>query len=222
MARRWEVFSQETMDALEAKLRKRVQFVISIGKACQADGHRTRRHGVNGIMVQPPPMQISCCALIATLLFCSTLSFSQSEKEAAVFEIGPAASRSFTDSQSAFGPTVAVEVTPIENRLEIEVGVTPLFSRHSTEWSVDLLFKKPWTVSSKMEFMLGVGPEWIHTNARGIKMNSGGAEVAPDFMFWSATRHRIGWYLEPSYEYKFGPGHEHSLGIAGGLLIAIP
>ena len=167
-------------------------------------------------------MQISRGALITTLLFCSTFSFSQSEKEAAVLEIGPAASRSLTDGQSAFGPTVAVEVTPIENKLEIEAGVTPLFSRHSTEWSVDLLFKKPWTVSPRMEFMLGVGPEWIHTNTRGIKMDSVGAEVAPDFMFWSSRRHRIGWYLEPSYEYKFGPGHEQSLGIAGGLLVAIP
>jgi hypothetical protein len=72
-----------------------------------------------------------------------------------------------------------------------------------------------------MEFMLGVGPEWIHTNAYGIKMNSVAAELAPDFMFWSSKRHKFGWYLEPSYEYKFGRRHEHSLGINGGLLISI-
>ena len=59
----------------------------------------------------------------------------------------------------------------------------------------DLLFKKPWTLSPKMEFMLGIGPEWIHTNAYGRKIN---------------------------YDYKFGPGHEHSLGISGEILIAIP
>jgi len=163
-------------------------------------------------------------ALITALLLGSPVCFSQSsEKEsAAVIEIGPAASRSLTNGQSAFGPTVAVEITPIENWLELEAGVTPLFRSHSTEWSVDLLFKKPWTVSDRMEFMLGVGPEWIHTNANGIKTNSVGAEIAPDFMFWSSRRHRFGWYLEPSYEYKFGPGHEQSLGINGGLLIAIP
>ena len=66
--------------------------------------------------------------------------------------------------------------------------------------------------------MLGIGPEWIRTNAYGIKTNSVGVEVAPDLMFWSSRKHRFGWYLEPSYEYKFGPGHEHSLGISGGLL----
>ena len=160
-------------------------------------------------------------ALIVILVVCP-FGVAQSEKEAAVLEIGPAVSRSLTEGQSAFGPTVAVEVTPIENWLELEAGVTPLFRRHSTEWSVDLLFKKPWTLSDKNEFMIGVGPEWIHTNAFGVKQDSVAAEVAPDFMFWFSRKHRFGWYLEPSYEYKFGPGHEHSLGINGGLLIAIP
>lgn len=162
--------------------------------------------------------------LIAFAFTCTGHSFTQElEKEpAAVIELGAAASRSLTESQSSFGPTVAVEVTPVENWLEIEAGVTPLFRRHSTEWSIDLLFKKPWTLSDKVEFMFGIGPEWIHTNAYDIKMNSVGAEAAPDFMFWSSKKHRFGWYLEPAYEYKFGPGHEHSLGISGGLLISIP
>jgi hypothetical protein len=161
--------------------------------------------------------------LIASLFLCAgnTLAQSAEKESAAVLELGGAGARSLTEGQSSFGPTVAVEVTPIENRLELEAGVTPLFRRHSTEWSIDLLFKKPWTLSDRFEFMLGVGPEWIHTNAYGRKMNSVGAEVAPDFMFWTSKKHRFGWYLEPSYDYKFGPGHEHSLGISGGILIAI-
>jgi len=138
-----------------------------------------------------------------------------------VLEIGGAASRSLTESQSSFGPTLAVEVTPIEKWLELEVGVTPLFRRHSTEWSVDLLFKKPWTLSDTKEVMIGIGPEWIHSNSYGAKMNSVGGEIVPDFMFWSSKKHRFGWYLEPSYEYKFGPHREHSLAITGGLLIGI-
>jgi hypothetical protein len=163
--------------------------------------------------------------LLITFAFtCSGRSFTQGieEEPAAVLELGGAAGRSLTEGQSSFGPTVAVEVTPIEDRLELEAGVTSLFRRHSTEWSIDFLFKKPWTLSDRVEFMLGIGPEWIHTNAFGTKMNSVGAEAAPDFMFWSSKKHRFGWYLEPSYEYKFGSGHEHSLGISGGLLIAIP
>ena len=157
-------------------------------------------------------------------LFLSGNSFAQAgDKEpAAVVELGAAAERNLTEAQSSFGPTAAVEFTPIENWLELEAGVTPLLRRHSTEWTTDLLFKKPWTLSDKSEFMLGVGPEWIYTNAFGIKQDSVGVEVAPDFMFWSSRKHSFGWYLEPSYDYKFGPGHEHSLGITGGLLIGIP
>jgi hypothetical protein len=171
--------------------------------------------------------RVRTCALVFLISFlscCCDPSFAQSaEKEPqAVLEIGGAASRSLTESQSSFGPTLAVEVTPIEKWLELEVGVTPLFRPHSTEWSVDLLFKKPWTLSDTKEVMIGIGPEWIHSNAYGIKMNSVAGEIVPDFMFWSSKKHRFGWYLEPSYEYKFGPGHEHSIGLSGGLLIGIP
>jgi len=52
--------------------------------------------------------------------------------------------------------------------------------------------------------------------------NSVGGEVALDFMFWPSRKRRFGWYLEPSYDYDFGRGHEQSVGVTGGLLIAIP
>jgi hypothetical protein len=144
------------------------------------------------------------------------------EEPASVVELGGAASWNLKDAGSSFGPDVAVEVTPIENWLELEAGVTPLFKRHSTEWGTDLLFKKPWTLSEKVEFMFGAGPEWIHTREYGITTNSLGGEVVLDFMFWPSAKHRFGWYLEPAYEYDFGRGHERSIGISGGLLIAIP
>ena len=162
--------------------------------------------------------------LVACLLLCSGNAFAQSlEKEpAAILELGGAAGRSLTGGGFSFGPTVAVEVTPIEKWLELEGGVTALFGDHSTEWDTDLLFKKPWTLSRKVEFMFGVGPEWIHTSRYGAVTNSVGGEVALDFMIWPSGRHRFGWYLEPSYDYDFGRGHEQSVGITGGLLIAIP
>jgi hypothetical protein len=168
--------------------------------------------------------------LIASLLFCARFlcagnAFAQladADKEAAVVEIGAAANWSVKDGSSSFGPNFAVEVTPIEHWLELEAGVTPLFTSHSTEWDVDLLFKKPWTISKKVEFMAGVGPEWIHTSDGGVKTNSVAGEAALDFMFWPVAKHRFGWYLEPAYDYSFGRGHEQSAGISGGLLIAIP
>jgi len=132
-------------------------------------------------------MERVSATLLAGLLLCCTSAFAQSPdnvpKEVAVVELGGAAERSLTEGNSSFGPTVAVEFTPIENWLELEAGVTPLFRRHSTEWSTDLLFKKPWTLSPKIEFMLGVGPEWIHTNAYGKKMNSAGIESRQTLCF---------------------------------------
>lgn len=162
--------------------------------------------------------------LLMYLFLCAGKTFAQNDDKdpAAVIELGAAANRTVTEGQSSFGPSLSVETTPIEHWLELEAGVTPTFRRHSTEWSIDLLFKKPWTLSNKVEFMLGAGPEWIHTNADGTKMDSVAAEFAPELMFWPYKKRRFGWYLEPSYEYKFGSGHEHSLGITGGLLIAIP
>ena len=89
--------------------------------------------------------------LISILFLFARSAFAQSaEKEpVAVVELGGAGDWSVTGGGSSFGPTVAVEVTPIEKWLELEAGVTPLFARHSTEWDVDLLFKKPWTLSKK-------------------------------------------------------------------------
>jgi hypothetical protein len=173
-----------------------------------------------------PVLNITGRVLIACLCVSFGNAFAQSsdDKEpAAVVEVGGSASQSVTGDGTSFGPTVAVEVTPIENRLELEAGVTSLFKRHSTEWDVDLLFKKPWTLSKKAEFMVGIGPEWIHARSYGITTNSIVGEAVADFMYWPASgKHRFGWYVEPSYEYSFGRGHEQSLGVNGGLLIVIP
>ena len=162
--------------------------------------------------------------LLASLFLCSGSTFAQpaNDEPAAVVELGGAASWNVKDGGSSFGPDIAVEVTPIENWLELEAGTTALFTRHSTEWDTDLLFKKPWTLSEKVEFMFGPGPEWIHTREYGVTTNSLGGEVVLDFMFWPSAKHKFGWYLEPGFDYSFGQGHERSIGISGGLLIAIP
>lgn len=162
--------------------------------------------------------------LSAAIILCSGTVFSQTaEKEpVAIVELGGVPTWTLHGGGWSFGPTAAVETTPIEKWLEIEAGVTPLFSSHSTEWDTDLLFKKPWTLSRKVEFMAGVGPEWIHTNESGAPRNSLAGEAALDFMFWPSKRRRFGWYLEPAYDYSFGRGHEQSIGMSAGLLIAIP
>ena len=161
---------------------------------------------------------------MAALLLFSGLGLGQTQEEepSAVLELGGAAERSLKGSGSSFGPTIAVEITPIEDWLELEGGVTSSFGHGNREWDTDLLFKKPWTLSDRVEFMFGIGPEWMNTTGHGLTNNSVSGEVVLDFMVWPSAKHRFGWYLEPSYSYDFGRGHEQSLGMSAGLLIAIP
>jgi hypothetical protein len=169
-------------------------------------------------------LSVTNLLLSVSIILGSEMAFAQSvdRDPVAIVELGGAADWSLKNGGSSFGVDAAVEVTPIENWLELEAGVTPLFSRHhSTEWNTDLLFKKPWTLSNKAELMVGIGPEWVHTREPGMRANSIAGEAVLDFMFWPGGRHRLGWFLEPGYDYNFTRGHERSFGISGGLLIAI-
>jgi hypothetical protein len=168
-------------------------------------------------------MRAASTALIAALLFAGR-AFGQAEQKepAAIVEIGGAGEWALTHGTPSYGPNFAVEVTPIKEWLEIEAGVTPFFSRGQTEWDTDLLFKKPFTLTKTLEFMPGIGPEWAHTVSGGNRTNSIGAEAALDFMYWPWPKRRFGWYLEPSYGYSFAGGHEQSMSVSAGLLIAIP
>jgi hypothetical protein len=163
-------------------------------------------------------------ALTTGVAFSFGSAFAQSDEKdpVAIVELGAATSWNVKGGAATFAPDFAVETTPIEDWLEIEAGTTPFFTRNATEWDTDLLFKKPWTLSKKVEFMFGVGPEWVHIRQNGAATNSVAAEAAGDFMFWPAKKHRFGWYFEPAYDYGFGSRHEQSIGMSAGLLIAIP
>ena len=149
-------------------------------------------------------------------------SSEEEQEPAAVIEIGGVPDRSLTDREWSLGPTVAVEFTPVKNWIEIETGITRLSAPHTTEWSADFLIKKPWDLTKTIEFMFGIGPEWVNTRKNGLSINSFSGETVLDFMFWTSARHKIGWYFEPSYDYSFVAGHEGSIGASIGLLIGIP
>ena len=143
------------------------------------------------------------------------------EDEIAIVEIGASTNWTFRGGAATFAPNLAVECTPIEHWLELEAGVSPFFTRNSTEWDTDFLFKKPWTISKKAEFMAGVGPQWAHLRQNGKVSDTFSGEVAGDFMFWPSGTHRFGWYLEPAYDYSFAGGHPQAIGMSAGLLIGI-
>jgi hypothetical protein len=139
----------------------------------------------------------------------------------AILELGASTNWNFKEGAATFAPNLAAECTPIENWHELEAGVSPFYTHKSSEWDTDFLFKKPWTISSKAEFMLGVEPQWAHIKQSGKSADTFSAELAGDFMFWPTGRHRFGWYLEPAFDYSFAGGHPQSIGLSAGLLIGI-
>jgi hypothetical protein len=146
----------------------------------------------------------------------------QDKDPIAILEVGAATSWNFSGGAATFAPNLAAEATPIDNWLELEIGVSPFYMRTSAEWDTDLLVKKPWTISRKSEFMLGVGPEWVHLKQKGKVSNSIAGEVAADLMCWPSGKHHFGWFLEPVYDYSFARVHQQSIGMSAGLLIGIP
>jgi hypothetical protein len=139
------------------------------------------------------------------------------EDHAIVYELGWAGEYSAAEGFHAKGATFAFEVTPVKDRLELECGVTAIRATGTTETSVDLLFKKPWSLSRRVEFMAGVGPEVIH--ASGVEAGTfWGVSGVADFMFW--PKPNVGWYLEPGYEAVFRAGAtRQGFAVAAGLII---
>ena len=140
----------------------------------------------------------------------------------AIVELGAATSWNLSGGPATFAPSLAAEVTPIENWLELEAGVSPFYARKSTEWDTDLLFKKPWIISRKAEFMLGVGPEWVHLRQNGKVTNSISGEIAGDFMFWPTGKHRFGWFLEPASDYSFAGGGMETCALSPAISRDVP
>jgi hypothetical protein len=118
------------------------------------------------------------------------------EDHALVFEAGLAGERSIPEGVSNFGTTLAVEVTPIEEWLELEFGVTALVTSGHPELSSDLVFKKPFPLSPTSEFMIGLGPFVARTVSGPGTGTAHGVEVVLDLMFW--RNRNTGWYLEPA------------------------
>src|ERR1700759_4252241 len=146
-----------------------------------------------GLGISMRQLAFTVCGACLLLFCCSPVEGQKEEEPKAILELGAATSWNLSGGAATFAPNLAAEITPIENWLELEAGVSPFYTRNSTEWDTDLLFKKPWTISRKAEFMLGVGPEWVHLKQNGTVSNSISGEVAGDFMFRPTGKHRFGW-----------------------------
>lgn len=167
-----------------------------------------------------------CLVLVSGLLclspavrgFCEEIPGSpgHAREHAAVLEIGGAAEWEH-GGEAHYGFSMAIETTPIENLLELEFGVSAIHAEDGTELSIDILFKKPFSLSPQVEFMIGLGPALVHVPGGEQGGTFAGAEMVLDFMFWPG-RH-LGWYVEPGYDLLFDEGTQHGLGVTAGLLV---
>jgi hypothetical protein len=134
-------------------------------------------------------------------------------------EIGAAGEWSLDGERPNFGGTIAGEVEPIENWMELEFGYTTLTTAGHTELSSDLLFKKPFHFSPTAEFMVGLGPSLSQTINGLERGDSWSVEFALDWMFWPTKD--LGWFIEPTWSVDPRNGQQ-SAAVSIGILIGFP
>ena len=176
----------------------------------------TAHHNTHLLRMQTAALMLGCLFLLAAR---PAAAQTEDIDHRAVLEIGGAGERSFSDHRSNGGATIAVEATPIEGLLELESGVSVLGTSVDRRASVDFLVKKPYRISPRIEFMIGVGPEWSWPTTGAVRGSSIAAEGVLDFMFWPTSR--VGWYAEPSVGGSRGANGERSVGADLGLIIGL-
>lgn len=158
---------------------------------------------------------VAWCAA-APLLLCATVRAEEKEPPW-VFEIGGAAGWGLEHGDFSAGPDIGLEYTVIERWLEVEVSTTPAFSKGQVEFDTDLVLKKPFELTDRLEFLAGGGPLWIHNPER----DSVAAEAATEFVYEAWPERHAGIFTQQLYSYDLGKGHEQSLGFTVGLHIGI-
>ena len=109
-----------------------------------------------------------------------------------------AAAETETPTAGRFGAAAFLELEAIDGWLELELGAQILATAPGREASLDLLLKKPFRVTPRLEVMTGLGPTVTQASGAGETRTAWGIEAAVDFMYWPAGR--VGFWAEPAYE----------------------
>lgn len=137
-------------------------------------------------------------------------------KHTLILGVGGAAEVELGDGSLHAGANAFVEYEAIEDWLELELGVSVLAAEGGREVPVDLLFKKPFQLTSRLELMIGLGPQVVFVSGTDKNGTFLGGEVVFDFMYWP-LRH-VGLWVEPTYGFLVRGRVSHSLSTTGGVI----
>src|SRR5262245_60640900 len=147
-------------------------------------------------------MRGMACVALAVALLLPVGKASAAEKEPlAVVALGVEGEQNLGERTFSRGPSAAIEFSVIKEWLEIEIGGSRLYRRGRSERESEIVFRKQFDLTPTAEFMVGLGPMWTSAKGEGTKA---GTTFMLDFMFWSSTEKKYGWFIEPSYSVSKG------------------
>jgi hypothetical protein len=163
---------------------------------------------------------LALCTLLEVVPAIAATDEGTEQHRLVILELGASGEREISDHTLHIGPAVGLEIEPIENWLEIELGASTNSSHGARNWEIEMPFKKPFRLSGTIEVMPGLGPTWTHTTQSGAQSSTWGAVAVIDLFVWRTKR--LGWFLEPSYGIALNNGNKKSVGLTGGIFFAVP
>ena len=91
---------------------------------------------------------LALCALLDTAPAIAARDEGTEQDPLVILELGASGEREISEHTSHIGPAVGLEIEPIENWLEIELGASTYRSQGARNWEIELPFKKPFRLSS--------------------------------------------------------------------------
>lgn len=163
--------------------------------------------------------RVGIVVLSVVLAAGETMAHAQDEdiEHTVIVGVGGAGELELGDGSVHPGANVMVELDAVENWLELELGGSILAADRGIEVPIDLLMKKPFKLSRRAEFMIGLGPAVVAVSTPSTKGTYFGGEFALDFMFWPWGR-RVGLWVEPEYDVVFRDKPSSGIGTTGGIL----
>ncbi len=133
-------------------------------------------------------------------------------------EIGPEIEVPLHTDHPGFGGSVSLQLTPIPDWLEFEIGLGALASSGSGELEAEFLFEKPFEISPTTEFMIEAGPSL----SRSTELDEAGTflniQAETGFFIWPSKS--MGWYASVGWSDTPKNGAQ-SLSADAGILIPV-